>query len=489
MSSPTSGLVSVHIGQPEPGSPLEQQMLVQTEYDRERYGPRSFRVPGDLNWQEKGLHPRWLGMETGDCAVAIEPSIYQGQGAEERKRFLAGAGQRGERALVVTTIGDVNDDITRRSLFPSGGSVDLGVQYTSVYGRRLPTGTRPEIVPGLSAADRDLAIRLLSRPPDAPWWALELTGARLSRGGGYGQEIHEPEGQLHPILVDTLGEPVVAVWTSPTGDQRWYILPAVTPWNNVLGWLVERALPEYVPNALRRARSPHFEDPDLQTADELAARQALDDLEARYVEEKLRVEGELREAREYAEPVRYGLLYGSGAELVRAVAAVLNAAGLPTVDLDNEVGTKSADLLVGGAGCPHRLVEIKAVGGAAQENLVGFLQRHLETWPQLRPDQPVAGGVLVVNHQHKLHPSERTAQVYSRPEFVAALPFTVLSTVALFNWWRTGNWAEIRAAVLGNEPLRDAAVAVAVEPPSPQSSTDAVVPQRRRWWSSKARTS
>lgn len=487
MSSPTSGLVSVHIGQPEPGSQREQQMLVQTEHDREQYGPRSFRVPGNLDWQGKGLQPRWLGMETGDCTVAIEPSIFHGRGADERNRFLAGARQRGELALAVTTIGDVNDDTTHHSLFPSGGSVHLGVQYTNVQGRRLPTGTRPEIVPGLSAADRDLAIRLLSRPPDGPWWTLDLDGTRLSRVGDYGEEIHEPEGQLHPILVDTLGKPVVAAWTSPAGDQRWYILPAAPPWNNVLGWLVERALPEYVPNALRRARSPHFEDPDLLTADELTARQSLDDLEARYAEEKLRIEEELREAKDRAEPVRYGLLYGSGGELVGAVAAVLNAAGLRTVELDDEVGTKSADLLVGGEGSPHRLVEIKAAGGAAQENLVGYLQRHLETWPQLRPDQPVTGGVLVVNQQHKLHPSERTAQVYSRPEFVAALPFTVLSTVTLFNWWRTGNWAEIREAFLGNEPLRTAAVAV--EPATQQSDTKPAAQQRRRWWSAKARTS
>ncbi|MDG4834204.1 hypothetical protein O7627_33610 [Solwaraspora sp. WMMD1047] len=239
-----------------------------------------------------------------------------------------------------------------------------------------------------------------------------------------------------------------------------------------------------MPNALRRARSPHFEDPDLRTADELTARQALYDLEARYAEEKLRIEEELHEAKDRAEPVRYGLLYGSGAELVRAVAAVLNAAGLPTVDLDDEVGTRSADLLVGGEGSPHRLVEIKAAGGAAQENLVSYLQRHLQAWPQLRPDQPVTGGVLVVNHQHKLHPSERTSQVYSRPEFVASLPFTVLSTVTLFNWWRTEEWAGIRKAILGNEPFQGAAVAV--ELATPQPNTNAAVPPRRRWWLSKA---
>jgi FAD dependent oxidoreductase len=93
---------------------------------------------------------------------------------------------------------------------------------------------------------------------------------------------------------------------------------------------------------------------------------------------------------------------------------VLTAAGLSVVDLDTALGaTKSADLLVSAAPAgPRRLVEVKGVGGAAQEHLVGHLQRHLGTWPQLRPDEPVTGGVLVVNHQHKLHPAERVARVY-----------------------------------------------------------------------------
>ncbi|RAO63422.1 hypothetical protein LUPAC06_00148 [Micromonospora saelicesensis] len=301
---------------------------------------------------------------------------------------------------------------------------------------------------------------------------------------------HEAERQLHPILVDALGDPVVATWTPPSCDQRWYVIPDATDWDNVLSWLVQRALPEYVPGALRRARSPHFVDPDLQTTDELAARRSLDELEARYAEEKLGLEEDLREAETHAEPVRYGLLYGTGAELVRVVAAVLAAAGLSTVDLDEELGaTKSADLLVTAGGSPQRLVEVKAVSGAAQEHLVGHLQRHLDTWPQLRPDQPVTGGVLVVNHQHKLHPSERAARVYSRPEFVAALPVTVLSTVELFHWWRTSDWAAIRAAVGGADTL-----APGVAPTEPALPIDATEPAalrpsaKRRWWWPEART-
>jgi hypothetical protein len=59
----------------------------------------------------------------------------------------------------------------------------------------------------------------------------------------------------------------------------------------------------------------------------LAARQALEEQESRHAEEKLHLEQALREAETHGEPVRYGLLYGTGAELVRAVAEVLTAAG------------------------------------------------------------------------------------------------------------------------------------------------------------------
>jgi hypothetical protein len=95
------------------------------------------------------------------------------------------------------------------------------------------------------------------------------------------------------------------------------------------------------------------------------------------------------------------------------------------------------------------LVEVKAASGNASEALVGDLQRHLATWPELRPQQPVGGGVLIVNHQHKLEPSQRAPRVYSRPEFVAALTMPVISTRTMFDWWRASDWSAIRQAVLG----------------------------------------
>ncbi|MGN9916609.1 hypothetical protein [Micromonospora palomenae] len=482
MSSPVTGLVPVHIGQPEPGSEREQDLLVRQQSARERgYRKRSPRVPPGLDWQRHGVQPRWLGMETSDCAVAIEPGYFSGQGDAERDRFLAGTAQRGELALLISVIGDVDDDGQRSVLSQFDASVHVGDIYTNVYGRRLPAGSRPTIAAGLGAADRDLAIRLLTRPPDAPWWALKLHGTTLE--GINGETRHEAQGHLEPILIDPLGDPVVAAWVSPSGTQRWYVIPDVTPWDNLLGWLIHSALPSYVPNVLRRTRSPHFVDPELQTADELAARRALAELEARYTEEKTLLEQQLRHAEQHAESVRYGLLYGTGDDLVGAVAAVFSAAGLCVVDLDRDLGgTKSADLLVSiGDAPPRRLVEVKAASGPAQEHMIGYLQRHLDTWPQLRLDLPVTGGALVVNHQHKLPPADRTTQVYSRPEFVASLPVTVLSTVELFGWWRVGDWPAIRTAILGAEPA-----SAPVPPWSPAaphlSQALPEPPSSPRWW-------
>src|SRR4051794_36905393 len=68
----------------------------------------------------------------------------------------------------------------------------------------------------------------------------------------------------------------------------------------------------------------------------------------------------------------------------------------------------------------------------SSESLVNALQKHPRTWPQIRPSQPVAGGALVVNHQHKLDPSQRSAQVYGRPEFVESLAVPVIASRRLF---------------------------------------------------------
>jgi hypothetical protein len=68
-----------------------------------------------------------------------------------------------------------------------------------------------------------------------------------------------------PILVDGLGEPVVARWKPSDDQQIWYVIPDAVDWSTVVGWIVQRALPEHVPAALRRVRSRHSVDADVET--------------------------------------------------------------------------------------------------------------------------------------------------------------------------------------------------------------------------------
>ncbi len=183
------------------------------------------------------------------------------------------------------------------------------------------------------------------------------------------------------------------------------------------------------------------------------ARQALAALEDQYEREKDALERQLRAATEEASTVRDGLLYGSGAELVSAVQAVLTAAGFEVTDLDAELGdTTSADLLavLDGNRC---LIEVKSVSGGASENLAAALHRHISTWPGIQPTQkPFTCSALIVNHQYRLPPRDRPAQVYTRREFVASLPFPVIPTTRLFDWWRASDWPSITNALLASAP-------------------------------------
>lgn len=165
-----------------------------------------------------------------------------------------------------------------------------------ISARQLPTGVRPTLAADVSPANRDLGLRMLNRSPEV-WFALILTGTTLELGAGGPPARTRPKGNLQPILVDGLGAPVVAVWTSPTEDQRWYIIPDVADWNGLLDWAVSQTLPTYVPGALRRARSPQLTDPELQTDAELAANQALVGMTERHAAERAKLEAELETAR------------------------------------------------------------------------------------------------------------------------------------------------------------------------------------------------
>jgi hypothetical protein len=116
--------------------------------------------------------------------------------------------------------------------------------------------------------------------------------------------------------------------------------------------------------------------------------------------------------------------------------------------------TSSANLLIS-YGSAWRLVEVKSASGNASESLVGDLERHLRTWPELRPGQPVDSGILVVNHR-RTDPSDSSASAYTRPEFIASIAVPVVSARQLFDWWRQSDWPAIRRTVLDESDEADA---------------------------------
>lgn len=175
------------------------------------------------------------------------------------------------------------------------------------------------------------------QPRAAPRWrSLSLSGATLQ--STHGVEHHPAEGSLMPILETELGEPVVAAWVSPDDSERHYIVPAETPWPPLLRWLLDQALPEFVPGALRRARRHLGTDVHLMTRSETAARTALTDLEADYKTRKEELQRELGDAEAAASKIREGLLYGTGKVLEHAVQMVLESADITVVDLDDHLG-------------------------------------------------------------------------------------------------------------------------------------------------------
>jgi hypothetical protein len=144
-------------------------------------------------------------------------------------------------------------------------------------------------------------------------------------------------------------------------------VPAETPWPLLLQWLMEQALPELVPGAMRRARRQLATDQALMTRRERSVRAALAELEAEYAARRRELERELEEAEMAASAVREGLLYGTGKQLADTVRLVLEWAGVTVADLDDQLGgTKNADLLCSYGG-RSRIVEVKSATGNAPE--------------------------------------------------------------------------------------------------------------------------
>jgi hypothetical protein len=427
--------------------------------------------PG-LDWGSLGFEPRWVGDDTADCVAALQPSVFSGHGADEFKRFRQGANHRGELALVVSAIG------------VDGDSIYFGDLMSSIAGRPLGRGARVQLGEGLGDADRDLGLRLTNYQPGLSWSVVELRGTRTE--SVYGSQYLPPVGRIDPILLTPLGETVVGAWISPDDEEHRYILPTGTPWELVLQWLAQKALPEYVPKAMRRARAPIAWPPELLTPREREASEAMKKLEQDYRNTKDDIQAALSKAREDADQIRDGLLYGTGKQLVETVALVLDRAGIRAVDLDAMLGgTRNADLLCTYEG-RARLIEVKSSAGSPSERLYGDLLRHLREWPSLPEATTVDGGALILNHEYNRNPLDRSLEPYMRPEFLASQAEPILTTWKLFEAWRDERWDRIQAAIFGpNAVTQQSGVGSrrthGAESPAPNSRPAAGKVTSRRW--------
>ncbi|WP_024287143.1 hypothetical protein [Cellulomonas sp. KRMCY2] len=478
--------IPVHVGSepPDDWDDIEARQRQYTEdagpYLRDKRRPAVAKA--DLDWGALGFEPRWVGFDTADCAAALQPSVYSGRGADEFDRFRQGAERRGETALVISPVGEV-DDASRNvhSVFgPPVDSVSVGRTYTSIDGRVIGRGARVRAAADLGDADGQLALRLLSCNPAPTWRSLSLRGAVMH--SVFGPEEHAAEGELLAILETELGEPVVAAWISLDGVERRYLVPVETPWTLLLSWLLEQALPEFVPGAMRRARRPLASDEELMTRRERDVRAALAALQADYSARREELERKLEEAQGAAVAIREGLLYGTGQQLVAAVRSVFESAGVIVVDLDVELGgTKNADLLCTSGG-RSRLVEVKSASGSASERAYQDLLRHLREWPNLPGATPIDGGALVVSHDLRTAPLERSLEPYARPEFLAAQTEPVISALELFVAWRDEDQDGIRQMLSG--PVRAPVAPSPAEAGSPVVDAEPVTSGagRRRWF-------
>jgi len=452
--------------------------------ERARLGAKGHRErPGltvePIAWESLGMTARWVGDDSSGAVAAIEPNIFANRGVAEWDRFIAGTRARGEIALAISMVGSREEP---EIVGPFGPSASVALPAAArgsghVGGPRIALASAPSPAEGLGRADRDLALRLINaRDRTLPWWSLHLSGSEVHYGGGGASQLVNPPGTLSPLLVSAAGEVVAAIWTSPDEAIRHYVVPWLPVWTPLLDWLGQRAIPEFVPAAARRIHARIAEEPELQTTAELTARAALAQLNEEYHLRRDDLEQSLAEARAAAGDLRHDLLFGSGVVLEDAITRVFSDASCDVTRLDLLLGgTTNADLLVAHHG-RRRLVEVKSASGNASEQLVDAARKHLDTWPELRPDIEVEGVTLIVNHQTRTHPLHRAAVVYSRPEFVRSLILPVTTTLQLYHAWRLGQFDAIRDTVFP-DTTQSRSASRAVPSPGPVPSK-----ARRRLW-------
>lgn len=223
--------IPIHIGTSSPHEwdayesdvPTSALARVARHHDRRR---RPSVASKAIPWGGIGFAPRWEGDDASECVVALEPRAFPDHDLNQLDRFTEGSRQRGEVALVVSSMRGNDDDVF--NIFGADGAeyIDGGGGDTQVFSRPLGAKGTIRLAGELTEADKDLALRLVDRP--LAWRILELQGRQEHTAQGV--QDHPPAGDLESILVTALGEPVLAAWSAPDRVERRYIVPADIDW-------------------------------------------------------------------------------------------------------------------------------------------------------------------------------------------------------------------------------------------------------------------
>lgn len=141
-------------------------------------------------------------------------------------------------------------------------------------------------------------------------------------------------------------------------------------------------------------------------------------------------------------------------------------------------------------------MEVKSASGSPSERLYSDLLRHLREWPSLPEATPVDGGALILNHEHRKAPLERSREPYTRHDFLASQTEPIVTTWQLFEAWRDERREQIRAVLFRPfDSLTESTVgptgaepSAHVQPAARQVGAAATTSRpRARWWRGRTR--
>ena len=181
--------LDIHIGA-WPPSRWDEIDTIRAEHNPNAWGdqPRPGITSEVIDWAGLGFTPRWVGEDSSEAVVALEPSLFHDRGAAEWRRFVGAAQSRHELALAISQVGsaaepeyralggpragvmlpgeDTDDETLGDTIRTALGSRCNDIESTEVLARTrhgdLPTRVRERL--GIRPGQVNALVRLTLRP-------------------------------------------------------------------------------------------------------------------------------------------------------------------------------------------------------------------------------------------------------------------------------------------------------------------------------------